>query len=146
MFNESNPLPFFIIVLLLVISVGWMIFGDMPVFKKRYLPILVLVLLLFTSGAIVGIKKVAAIRKEQSQMIEVCLTALSSDRLGYTFYECGSADVYSPLKYERIKSSSLSGTVVYFDDGTNEMWCHMQRNSSKWIVTGTGSTLAAPCP
>ncbi|HEY9760007.1 MAG TPA: hypothetical protein V6C97_32915 [Oculatellaceae cyanobacterium] len=145
MFNESNLLFFLLIVSLLVISVGWMIFGDTPMFKKRYLPILVLVFLLFAIGAIVSVKKVAAIRSERSQMIEACLTALSSDRLGYTFYECGSPDVYSPLKYERIKSSPLSVTV-YFHDGTNDMWCHMQRNSSKWIVAGTGSTIAAPCP
>ena len=114
-------------------------------FKKHHRSILVLIVLLFAIGAIFAIEQAVAIRNERSQMIEVCRSALSSDRPGYTSNQCGSTVIYSPLRYERMKSFLFSVTV-YFDDGINQSWCHMQWLGSEWVVTGWGSTMAAPCP
>ncbi len=106
--------------------------------KKRYLSIFVIIVLLFIVGAVVTI--------DQVQMIEVCRNALSSDRPGYTYYTCGDTIIYSPLRYERTTSSSPPSVTVYFDDGTNDMWCHMERKGSEWVVAGWGSTIVGMCP
>lgn len=111
-------------------------------FKKRYLFILIPLVLVFTIVAIITI--IRAI-DEHSQRVDVCRNALSSDRPGYTFYECGSTDIYSPLNYQRAEASPISVTI-YFDDGTNDMWCDMQRHGSEWVVISRGSTITAPCP
>jgi len=108
--------------------------------KKRYLLILGLIVLLFILGAIVPVKSFI---DEHSPMVEVCRNALSSDRPGYTFYECG---IYNPLRYERTTFSYPDTVTVHFTDGINDMQCEMQRRGSKWVVTGRLSTLAAPCP
>ena len=113
--------------------------------RKRYLSVFVIIVLLLIVGAIVAIKQVVVIRNEQSQMIEICRNALSSDRPGYTSYACGDTVFYSPLRYERTKSS-LTSVTVYFDDGTNDMWCDMQWNGSKWVVTGMATTIVGMCP
>jgi hypothetical protein len=110
--------------------------------KKRNQKIFVIIILMFIVGMINAIKQVVAAKNESPQMIEVCQNALSSDRLGYTFYECNNS--YSPLIYVRTESSLLSVTV-YFQDGTNDMWCNMKQFGSTWIVTGTRTTIVAPC-
>ncbi len=118
-------------------------------FRKRYFFIYIIIVLLIIIGAISATKQVVAIRNERSQMIEVCQQALSSasssDRPGYTRYTCGDNVVYSYRQYKGIKSSPLSATV-YFDDGTNDMWCDMQYNGSKWVVKGTAATIVGICP
>lgn len=151
MFNASNLLFFLLIVSLLVISIGWMFLGDMPMFKKRYLPSLVLVLLLFAIGALVGIKKVTALRNELPEMIEICRDALSSagyvPSADHVVWECQKGKkFYTTVQYQRTKFSSLDTARVYFTDEVNDMWCDMQQPGSTWVVTHMGSTMAWPCP
>src|SRR5512138_1917808 len=118
-------------------------------FKKRYLSIFVIIILLFSFVAVVAITQAVAMKNEQSQMIEVCRnalsSALSSDRPGYTSYSCGDTVIYSPIRYEKTKFSVLSVTV-YFDDGTNDMWCDAQWRGLEWVVIGWGSTIVGMCP
>ena len=113
--------------------------------KIHKLSIFVIIVLLLIMGVIAAARRVDTVKNESPQMIEACRNALSSDRPGYTFYKCDNNDVYQPLNYVRTESSHLP-IIVYFDDGTNDMWCQMQQIGSNWVVTGTGSTLVAPCP
>jgi hypothetical protein len=113
-------------------------------FEKRHLLILVLIGLLFTLGATVGIKRVV---DGHSPRVEICRNALSSDRPGYTYYVCPQGKVYVPLRYQRTDFVPFSKTVrVHFTDGTNLMWCTMERHDSEWVVTGAASTIASMCP
>lgn len=113
-------------------------------FEKRHLLIFVLIGLLFTFGATVGIKRVV---DEHSPRVEICRNALSSDRPGYTYYICAGDKVYVPLRYQRTESVPFSKAVrVHFTDGPNLMWCTMERHGSEWVVTGAASTIASMCP
>ncbi len=105
-------------------------------FKKRYLFILVPVVLLIVIGAIFRI-----------QIVEGCRNAWSSDRPGYAVYsDCHGGKAYHPLIYQRIEFSSPDDATVYITDGTNDMTCFMQWKGSKWVKTGGLTTIVAPCP
>jgi hypothetical protein len=124
----------------------WSSNGRVTMLKKCNQKIFVIISLIFIVGIVDSIKQVIDAKIESPKMIEVCQNALSnafsSDRPGYTFYECNNS--YSPRIYVRTVSSPLFVTV-YFQDGTNDMWCTMKEIGSIWIVTGTATTIVAPC-
>jgi len=103
-------------------------------FKKRYLPILIVLLLVISTTVPIAI--------EGYRIYAVCRDKLSSSdsRLG------------SGWKYQYIVFSSDSVShfpppiTVVFDDGVNTLWCHVHRNGSKWEVDTILATMVAPLP
>jgi len=118
------------------------------IFKKRYLPLIVLFSLLFTIGAIVTIKGVIdehrSVVREHSPMVEVCRNALVS--AGYTLYSCEGTEFHSTPRYQRIEFSLMGTVNVYFNDGVNDMSCKIYRRGSEWVVISKATTIAGMCP
>lgn len=116
-------------------------------FKKRYLFILVPVVLLVVTGAIVGIKRVS---DEYSPLVEVCRNDLAStgytSPAGYSVYTCGSKEFHMLLKYQSTIFRTPTSVIVRFNDGVNFLDCEMQRRGSEWVVTSRGTTIAGICP
>ncbi len=116
-------------------------------FEKRHLLLLILIGLLFTIGAIVGIKRVF---DEHSPLVELCRKDLASSGFtspaGYSGYTCGGETTYLPLKYQSTFFRTPNSIRVRFTDGVNLLDCEMERRGSEWVVTGRGSTMASMCP
>jgi hypothetical protein len=95
-------------------------------FKKRYLLVLVLVILLFTLGAM------TVISGDRYQVVRVCRNALSSVQ-GYGTWKYQRTSFHSPIR-------------VYFSNGVNTAWCEMQQNGSEWEVTALAPSMVSPYP
>ena len=150
MFNEANLFILFLIFALLVVGISWMFFGDVPLFKKRYFPILVLALLLFAIGGTIILKPIVDIKNQEPELIEACRNDLAS--AGYTTSDghsvngCGGKTFYTSLKYESTDIFTPTRLRVKFNDGVNILMCDMEWSGSGWVVTSRGSTMASMCP
>jgi hypothetical protein len=102
-------------------------------FKRRYLSIFVLAVLLVVVGSMIFV------RSDLYGSYAVCRDYLFSRSIPD-----------GPLKYQYTDFSSDDPTyppiTVVFDDGLNTITCHVRRIGSKWYVLGIGGTLISPLP
>ncbi len=93
--------------------------------KKRDLPLLVLIAVLFIMGAAVPIKRAI---DRHSPMVTVCRNALIP----------GDSPSQGDLSYDYIDFSAGDYATVYFGYRGDTAFCRVHRNGPEWEVDGAG--------